>query len=190
MSTTQNHSLLMNAYADMNAGRYEKARQTFSQLADAGEHQALVYLGWMDEQGLGGLPNEQQAELRYKSSAESGDCIASYYYGCLKLKQGALDEALVLFSSAAENGHPSAAYWVSALYGGEKGYPKNREMEIIYLEKAASLGHVYARRDIARNRIRESNYFIERLWNRLRYFSEKLKGIYLTAKNHQDPRVR
>jgi len=190
MHDTQNHDRLMSAYADMNAGRYEKARQTFNQLADAGEQQALVYLGWMDEQGFGGSANEQQAELRYKRLADSGDHVASYYYGALKLRQGSLSEALVAFVGAAEGGHPSAAYWASALYGGENGFPRNREKEIFYLKQAASFGHVYARRDLAKMQVTEAKSLGAKVKSLCVYFFEKMKGVYLISRNQHDPRVR
>lgn len=56
--------------------------------------------------------------------------------------------------------------------------------------RAAELGHAYARRDIARRRMRTSKDLGGRLNASLSYGKAKLVGLVLTIRNAHDWRIR
>ena len=137
MEQPDNQSRLRAAHADMTAGRYGEARAAFEQLESEGEQQALLYLGWMHEQGLGGPVDAAQALACYRTLCGTGDSVACYHAASLEFRHGNSAQALDLFLRAADAGHPSAAYWAAALYGGEGGHARDPERETHYLHQAA-----------------------------------------------------
>lgn len=190
MIAPDNHARLQSAYADMSAGRYAEAREALERLVQEGERRASLYLGWMYEQGLGVPVNENQAATHYELLAHANDPEGSYYAASLKLKRGDAAGALAGFVLAAAAGNPSAAYWASAIYSGEKGFPVDVTKATAYLTKAASLGHVFAQRDLAKQRVRESKSMLAKAEAMLSYIGAKLKGLAMIVRNTHDPRVR
>jgi TPR repeat protein len=190
MTAPDNHARLLNAYADMNAGRYAEAKEALERLLKDGERRAALYLGWMYERGLGVPVNENHAANHFEMLARENDPEGSYYAASLRLKRGDAAGALAGFVLAAEAGNASAAYWASAIYGGEKGFPVDAAKAAAYLTKAASLGHVFAQRDLAKQRLRESKSMPAKTEAMLSYIGAKLKGLAMIAKNTHDPRVR
>jgi TPR repeat protein len=187
---SDSHKRFLGAYEQMNAGRYIEARAAFEQLLSEGEQRALIYLGWMDEQGLGGTADELRAAARYKVFSDQGDPVACYYLASLKLKQADVQGALPLFLLAANAGHPSAAYWASAIYDGEYGEGADCIKAATYLARAAELGHIFAQRDLAAKRMRESSSFISRAKGAIDYVGAKLRGLVLIIRDANDPRIR
>ncbi len=66
-----------------------------------------------------------------------------YHAASLKFRRRDIAGALELYVRAAEAGHPSAAYWASAIYDGEGDYARDPERATYYLVKAAECGHVF-----------------------------------------------
>jgi TPR repeat protein len=190
MTAPDNHARLLKAYADMNAGRYAEAKAALERLLKDGERQASLYLGWMYEQGLGVPVNEDQAANHYETLSREKDPDGSYYAASLRLKRGDAAGALAGFLLAAEAGNPSAAYWASAIYSGQKGFPVDAAKATAYLTKAASLGHVFAQRDLAKQRLRESKGMPAKAGAMLSYVGAKLRGLAMITKGTHDPRVR
>lgn len=190
MTAPNNHARILKAYADMNAGKYTEAKAALERLLKEGDQQASLYLGWIYEQGLGVPVNEDQAARHYEMLAREKDPDGSYYAASLKLKHGDAVGALTGFLLAAEAGNPSAAYWASAIYSGEKGFPADADKAAMYLAKAASLGHVFAQRDLARQRLGESKSMPTKAGALLSYIGAKIRGMALIAKNTHDLRVR
>lgn len=190
MQQPDNQSRLRAAHTDMTAGRYDDARAAFVQLVTEGEQQALLYLGWMHERGLGVPADAVQARACYRSLCDAGDPAACYYAASLEFRHGNSGQALGLFLSAADAGHPSAAYWAAALYGGEGGHARDPERETHYLEKAAQLGHAFARRDLVKRRLRGPGSVRSKVLAALQYGWTLFSGITKIARDADDPRVR
>jgi TPR repeat protein len=190
MQHSDNYNRLLGAYDDMSAGRYDVAHEKFEQLASVGEEKALLYLGWMYEQGLGCSVDEKQADVYYKKLCDMGDDSACYHSASLKFRHNDIPGALALFERAAESGHPSAAYWASAIYSGEGGYIQDSERATYYLEIAANLGHAFAKRDIAKKRVHEADQVYSKVIAVFQYLWCLLKGIAVIGKDADDLRVR
>ena len=190
MQQPDNYARLLAAHAEMSAGRYGAARAALEQLVSVGEHQALLYLGWMHERGLGSPVDEARAAACYQTVCDTGDQWGCYHAAYLKFRRRDIAGALELYVRAAEAGHPSAAYWASAIYDGEGGYACDPERATYYLVKAAECGHVFARRDLAKQRMRQPGRIRCRAFAALQYSWEVLKGFPIIAKDADDPRVR
>jgi TPR repeat protein len=184
------HKRLMAAYADMNAGRYDAARAALESLVSEGETRAILYLGWMYERGLGIAVDEQKAADCYRSLCARNDPDACYYAASLMFRRGNTPGALESYVRAADMGHPSAAYWASAILGGEGGLPPDPHQSAKYLKLAAGRGHMFARRDLAKQQVHAGRGLWNKVLASVKYLSAVLHGFALIAKNADDPRVR
>lgn len=84
----------------------------------------------------------------------------------------------------------SAAYWAYALRNGDSASLVDRDKADFYLRKAAKLGHLFAKRDLAIQEMRNCKGVSKRVISRIRCFLLKIKGLFLIMKNRQDMRVR
>ncbi|MER8404504.1 hypothetical protein NKH16_07075 [Mesorhizobium sp. M1307] len=83
--------------------------------------------------------------MKYYSISEYlGSDLATYRIGGIQHRTGKAAEALETFKKISDKS-PSAAYWCYRLT--KEMNPSNPEVEV-FLDKAASLGHVLAKRDI------------------------------------------
>ena len=181
---------LSQAYADMQGGREEKAREAFERLAREGDLQAEFYLAWMDENGWAGPKDETCAAERYRVLADNGNDLASYHLASLRFRQGDAERALPYFLRASNSGNASATYWASAIYGGAGGFPANLELEHSYLVRASKLGHMFARRDLARQRMQNAKGLSQWILAAFAYWYVKAAGMVFVARNVNDLRVR
>jgi TPR repeat protein len=184
------HKRLMAAYADMSAGRFDAARATLASLVSEGETRALLYLGWMHERGLGNAVDEQKAADCYSTLCAQNDPDACYYAASLMFRRGDIPGALESYVRAADMGHPSAAYWASAIFDGDGGLQPDPQQSAKYLKLAAESGHMFARRDLAKQQVRTGRGLWDKILASVKYMSALLRGLALLAKNADDPRVR
>ena len=185
-----NEQRLAAAYADMITGRHEQAHAALTDLLAKGESGSLTYLGWMYERGLGVATDEEHAADMYRRACEQGNMLGCFYWASLKFRRGDVVGALESYVRAADAGHPSAAYWASAIYEGEGGYPANPSLARHYLGLAAERGHVFAQRDLAKQQLFDSSSLMAKASAMLRYLQALLKGLAMIIRNAEDPRVR
>lgn len=181
-------SLLNEASAQLGARNYSRARELLEQLR--GEPEADIQLAYLLDQGLGGERSPDRAEEIYRRLAEAGDVRGMYYLGSLLLEQRKLSEALQQFERAAALGHGSSAYWAAALHDGLHGHARNAEKHAALIERAASLGHLYALRDARRLEMDKSRGSIPWIKAYARYLAVKLKGVAVGIRNPNDLRLR
>jgi len=142
------------AYDLLEAGRYDEAYAQFRKLADAGDGWASLYLGWMMQKGLGHQADAAKAERFYLDAHERSVLDAQYYLGCLYRSLKRYREAFHHLEGAASRGHPSAAYWAFVMCSDGEGVPRDEDKASQLLRQAADLGHVYAKRDLAKRMAR------------------------------------
>ncbi|WP_426194228.1 hypothetical protein [Massilia sp. DWR3-1-1] len=170
---------------------YPTARAAFEQaLNKGGGDDALVHLGWLLEQGLGGEKDIPRAMKLYRMGLETESAdLAAYHLGLLLMKRGDQREGAGFLQRSADSGNPSAAYWLYA-YCSESNDIESLALADQSLLRAAELGHAYALRDIARRRMRTNKDLRGKLAARLAYWKAKLVGMALTIRNAHDWRVR
>lgn len=181
-------SNLDEAMRELDAENYESARSLLQTLSSNKE--AQLQLAYLYQQGLGGPPDPEKAREIYKSLADAGDPQGMYYLASLLLESRQLSEAARYFERAAELDHVSGSYWAAALYDGLYGHPRDEEKYQRFIKKAASLGHLFAMRDLARADMKHTKNWI--VWGEafLRYLSVKIKGFYIAIRNPHDLRLR
>ncbi|MCI4662466.1 MAG: sel1 repeat family protein [Neomegalonema sp.] len=68
-------------YLAAKSGDYATARRIFEPQAAAGNTQAMTWLSWMEDNGLGAPENAERAAEWDRKAAELGDSVAMFNYG-------------------------------------------------------------------------------------------------------------
>jgi TPR repeat protein len=190
MSTVPSGGTIAAGFDALTKNEYPAARAAFERaLSEGGGDEALIHLGWLLEQGLGGQADVSRAKSLYRQALEKEPGLAAYHLGLLLMKEGHREEGSELLDRAAQLGNPSAAYWLYA-FSSDAADPQSAALAEKSLLRAAELGHIYARRDIERRRIRTSRGLAGKLSALLAYWKTKVVGIALTIRNVNDWRVR
>lgn len=121
-----------------------KALQTLKRLWDNGFAMAAHHLGRAWREGLGVLPDDEEAEFWFRQAAEAGIAHSQYALGTLLQEQGRVDEAMSWYTQAAGAGNQIAQYHLGKLYLQRKVIPKDATKAMEYLTTAAEQGHPYA----------------------------------------------
>ena len=139
----QNAKEILSVYENTEEEKAEQV-QVLEQLWNTGFTVAAHQLGkcWWD--GLGVLPDDEQAELWFRRAAEAGHDFSQYALGKLLQSQKRMEEAVSWYEKAAAQGNSYAAYRLGKLYLEGKDVPKNAARAVEYLTDAAQEGNQYA----------------------------------------------
>lgn len=135
---------------DARWGAKEETIQTLKALWDNGLTVAAHQLGKCYRDGLGVLPDEEQAEKWFRLSAEAGNDYSQYALGKLLQNQRRLREAVVWYEKAAIQGNQYSDYRLGKLYLQGKDVPKNVEKALRHLTASAESGNQYAQYTIGK----------------------------------------
>lgn len=178
------------AHALFAAGNYDEAFPRLLKLADTGDGWAKVRLGWMYQQGLGLSVDLAKAETLYREAHQAQASEAPYYLGCLYRTTKRYREALRYLEEAASSNNPSAAYWAYVMHRKGEGIERNWERAIQLLQHAAGLGHIFAKRDLAK--LRATGHFgllnVPRGW--WDFFANIFTTATIAAQDPEDLRLR
>ncbi len=122
----------------------EEAVHTLECLWEEGLTVAAHQLGKCYWDGLGVIPDDEQAERWFRRSAQMGNDFSQYALGKLLQEQGRIQEALPWYKQASTQGNQYANYRLGKLYLAGKDVPKNMEKAVRYLTAAAEAGNPYA----------------------------------------------
>ena len=181
--------VLNKAYDAFSAADYSRAKELF-EMAAPENVRAHLYLGWMYAEGLGVNQNSAKSEYHYRCLSDANDADGKYYLAALFQKKGDLQRAVALYEEAAALDHVSGAYWAYALNGERASEPDCTEKANFYLRKAATLGHLFAQRDLAIQQVKASSNVLQKIRQYFLYLKLQIKGLALVMRNSQDPRVR
>ena len=134
---------ILSEYENPEAEKAEQVR-LLEQLWDAGFSVAAHQLGKCWRDGMGVLPDDEQAELWFRRAAEAGHDFSQYALGKLLQSQKRMEEAVSWYEKAAAQGNPYAAYWLGKLYLEGKDVLKDTAKAVEYLTNAAQEGNQYA----------------------------------------------
>lgn len=129
-----------------NASTEEKqeAVYTLEKLWDRGFTVAAHQLGKCCRDGLGVLPDQENAELWFRRSADTGNDYSQYALGKLLEEQGRIPEAVAWYEEAAKQESQYACYRLGRLYLQGEDVPKNTTLALNYLLRSAWKGNQYA----------------------------------------------
>ncbi|MDB2414306.1 sel1 repeat family protein [Rickettsiales bacterium] len=96
----------------------------------------------------GEISNEDIESI--KENAHSGDAESQYFLGLMLDMGKGLDrdpqQAVIWYTKAAEQDHPSAQYFLGKMYDSqESGIPKDKEKAIYWYERASANHNFYAK---------------------------------------------
>ena len=128
--------------------RYEDAYERYLPLAHDGWLEAMLRVGWMLRFGQGVAADADACERWYRAAAENGDPLALFYLGDLFWHQDKWSQAFLYMSRAAEQHDPPALYRLGTFHEWGVGTPKDFTKAKELYERAAELGHLFARRQL------------------------------------------
>ena len=126
-----------------------KAVKELQGLAELGSLLSMLYLGWA-YQKCAGIGDIKQAEIWFRRAYEKGSRLAIYHLGHLYLKQQEYAKAHEIFSAGATMDYAPAIYCLGQMYMDGAGISKQPDKARTLLERATALGHVFAKRSLAR----------------------------------------
>ena len=161
---------VLEEYENPEAERAEQVR-VLEQLWQSGFPLAAYQLGECWRDGMGVLPDDEQAELWFRRAADAGYDFAQYALGKLLQSRQQIDEAVSWYEKAAAQGNSWAAYRLGKLYLEGKDIPKDVSKAVEYLTASAEQGNQYAQyalgklyltgQDVKQDRERAWKYFCQ-----------------------------
>ena len=139
----QNAKEILSVYENTEEEKAEQVR-LLEQLWDAGFTVAAHLLGKCWRDGMGVLPDDEQAELWFRRAAEAGHDFSQYALGKLLQNQKKMEAAVFWYEKAAAQGNLWAAYRLGKLYLEGTDVPKDVAKAVEYLSDAAQEGNQYA----------------------------------------------
>ena len=145
----QNAKEILSVYENTEAEKAEQV-QVLEQLWSAGFTVAAHQLGKCWRDGMGVLPDDEQAELWFRRAAEAGHDFSQYALGKLLQSQKRMEEAVSWYEKAAAQGNLWAAYRLGKLYLEGMDVPKDVAKAVEYLTDAAQEGNQYAQHTLGK----------------------------------------
>ena len=151
--TPQNLWQMVMAYQEAKAVLYdentnwaeqEEAVHTLELLWNEGLTVAAHQLGKCWRDGLGVIPDDEQAERWFRLSAEAENDYSQYALGKLLRERGRISEAVEWYNRASTQGNQHADYRLGKLYLTGKGMPKDAAEAVRHLTASAKVGNQYA----------------------------------------------
>ena len=139
----QNAKEILSVYENTEEEKAEQV-QVLEKLWDAGFTVAAHQLGKCWRDGMGVLPDDEQAELWFRRAAEAGHDFSQYALGKLLQGQKRMEEAVSWYEKAVAKGNSYAAYRLGKLYLEGKDISKDTAKAVEYLTNAAQEGNQYA----------------------------------------------
>ena len=166
----QNAKEILSVYENTEEEKAEQV-QVLKKLWDAGFSVAAHQLGKCWRDGMGVLPDDEQAELWFHRAAEAGHDFSQYALGKLLQRKKRMEEAVSWYEKAAAQGNLWAAYRLGKLYLEGTDIPQNVAKAVEYLSDAAREGNQYAQytlgklyltgEDVAQDREQAYSWFWE-----------------------------
>ena len=169
---------------------YDRAFALFDALSQQGDNRVNICLGWLYMQGFGTPQDFTKAKDLFKNLEEQEEAQGSYYLGSLLLKEGKLEEAKLAFEKAAQLANPSAAYWAYELNSGYAGSKIDLQKASHFLSLAENLGHIYAKRELSKQALRNAHGVIDWLRAVGNYMAVFFSGLWRITRDHNDPHTR
>lgn len=139
----QNAKEILSVYENTEEEKAEQVR-LLEQLWDTGFTVAAHLLGKCWRDGMGVLPDDEQAELWFRRAAKAGHDFSQYALGKLLQSQKRMEKAVSWYEKAAAQGNSYAAYRLGKMYLEGTDVPKNIAKAVEYLTDAAQEGNQYA----------------------------------------------
>lgn len=180
MTDQENFSLAESYY---NGEEYDKAFLLYKELAQNGHVNCEVMLGWMYQNGLGTEKDPGKAHISYQSAANLGSPEAQFYLAKSYAKQKDFERAEHWYRKAAEKNYSPALYRIGWIYEVGRGVKRDSNKAFVFYERAADLGHIFARKQVARFLMRGHLGTLKRLQGLLLFASCVISIVKIVSKD-------
>lgn len=144
MSAPADSRLTRQGLAAFSAGRYAEALRDWQQAAEAGDGQAALYIGLLNDLGRGVGQDAQAARSWYERSAALGNAVAMFNVGVLYDSGTGVSRdratAAEWYRKAASQGMARAAYALGLMHVAGDGVPPDKNQAIRYFRQALAGG--------------------------------------------------
>jgi len=117
-------------------------------LAERGSLMSMLYIANAFSEGVGVRADPQQSEQWYRKAADCGSMLARYELGRLLLKREEYRAAQEAFERGMSQNHAPSIHMLALMYLRGQGVSKDKRRARELLEKSASLGHVFSKRNL------------------------------------------
>jgi len=139
--------------AAFSAGRYAEALDEWQRAAQAGDGQAALYVGLLNDLGRGVAQDSKAARTWYERAAALGNPIAMFNIGLLYDSGIGVPRDHVAaadwYRKAAAQGVGRAAYALGLMYEAGDGVPNDRDQAVRYFRQALASGITASRPHLA-----------------------------------------
>lgn len=137
-------------------GDYTAALQAYRALAAMMPQHGELYafIGKMYAEGRGTAINLEDATGWYSRALEAGYWPASLSVARLLGRRDLWAQARTMLEVAALQGYSPAMYYLGMIHKTGRGTVKDQERALLYFRRAATQGHVFARKEVALHLIR------------------------------------
>jgi TPR repeat protein len=136
--------------------QFEKSFSAYTELSRRGYIGCYIFLGWMCYEGKGTVRDELIALEWFKKAAGVGSAPGQYYCARLLEKIGKPEESLLCLKTAVSQGYGPALCRMGRMLLVGRNVPIDIRQALKLLGHAASLGNVFAKRELARVLMRDS----------------------------------
>jgi TPR repeat protein len=188
------------SYTDSNLFEYAKqlydqdqldrSFSAYSELARRGYGGCYVFLGWMCYEGKGTVQNELTALEWFKKAADVGSAQGRYYSARLLEKMGQRNESLSYLRAAVSQNYGPALCRLGRMLLEGRNIPVDAPRALRLLTQSASLGNVFAKRELARVQMKESNSPIRWTQGLLKLIWAAVEGELISLTNPRSERIQ
>lgn len=170
--------------------RFNDAFVAYLELARRGYKNCQVFVGWMYYEGKGTSHDDQAALTWFKKAADSGSAEGMFYSARLLDKQGLHEEAVAYLRSASDQGYAPALCRLGRMYLSGRGVDTNAEVAYKLLERAATMGNVFAKRELAARMFRTSKSALHRIFGAGYFICCVFQGMCIALIDSRSEKIR
>jgi TPR repeat protein len=179
----QRASLLLNSQPEM-------ALAELQALASLGSVLSMVYLGHSFRNGRGTAVDLQKSEEWYLRASAGGSALAAGILGAYYFDAKRYSLAEEYFQISAQRNYLPAIFRLGTMYLDEVGIDRQPQKARQYLEQAAALGHIVAKRRLGGLLVREGQNISERMRGWKLMLSSFKEMVVVGAKDPESDRLR
>lgn len=161
----------------------------YKSLSEAGSTDAQIFLGWMYLHGLGCDTDPARARHILAGAAGLGSAAGQFWLAKLLASAGELDDAVTWYELAAQKAYSPALYRLGYLHECGRGVAVDIRKALHYYERGSELGHVFARRNLARLLLNGHRGVTGRLVGATLWVSAIATALQIALKDPYDERL-
>lgn len=170
--------------------QFNKAFVAYSELAQRGYKHCQIFVGWMLYEGKGTLRNEEAALTWFKKAADSGSAEGMFYCARLLDKYGKYEDSVAYLRSAAAQGYAPALCRLGRMHLLGRGVARNADEAYKLLERAASLGNVFAKRELAVRMLKSSGSLLVRAYGAVSFLWCVVEGMIIALVDPRSEKIK